>query len=132
MDFQVAVLCDAATDYEGKLCVLGVFDTIAAAALPASHPQCSVAFRIVFRKEDEGTHQFVLTIVDEDGSAIIPSIEANLEIRLPEEIFFLSRNLVLNLHQLKFEREGAHSIDVSINGRPEISIPLQIKTIPRG
>lgn len=132
MDFQVAVLCDAATDYEGKLCVLGAFDTIAAGSLPAFHPQCSVAFRIVFRKEDEGAHQFTLTIVDEDGNAIVPSIEANLEIRLPEEIFFLSRNLVLNLHQLKFAREGSHSIDVSINGRPEISIPLQIKVLQRG
>jgi hypothetical protein len=35
MNIQVAVLCDAATDDNGKLNLLGAFDTIYAPQLPA-------------------------------------------------------------------------------------------------
>jgi hypothetical protein len=48
MTIQVAVLCDAATDYNGKLNLLGTFDTIYAPEMPMQHPQCAVAVRIAF------------------------------------------------------------------------------------
>jgi hypothetical protein len=130
MDIQVAALCDSAADYSGKLCLLGVFDTILASALPAVHPQCAIAFRIVFRREDEGRHRFLLNIVDEDGKSIVPSLEAAMEIEMQEDCFFVSRNLVLNLHQLQFEKEGLYSVDVTINDQPEISIPVQVRLPP--
>jgi hypothetical protein len=55
MDIQAALLCDSATDYRGKLCILGTFDTIITQNLPSTHPHCSIALRIVFRDSDEGT-----------------------------------------------------------------------------
>src|SRR5271156_3834845 len=48
MNIQVAVLCDAATDDNGKLNLLGAFDTIYTQQLPAVHPQCSIALRVTF------------------------------------------------------------------------------------
>jgi hypothetical protein len=54
MNIQVAVLCDAATDDNGKLNLLGSFDTIYAPQLPAVHPQCAVALRVTFMSGDEG------------------------------------------------------------------------------
>ena len=39
MNIQVAVLCDAATEENGKLNLLGAFDTIIAQQIPATHPQ---------------------------------------------------------------------------------------------
>jgi hypothetical protein len=53
MDVQVAVLCDSAVDYRGKLCILGTFDTIFTTQLPAVHPHCSIALRLIFRDDDE-------------------------------------------------------------------------------
>src|SRR5678810_1304897 len=75
MNIQVAVLCDAATDDNGKLNLLGAFDTIFTQQLPAIHPQCSIALRITFGNEDEGNHQIKLNFVDADGQAIMPSME---------------------------------------------------------
>ena len=54
MDIQIAVLCDAATDNNGKLNLLGAFDTIFTSQLPAIHPQCSIALRMTFNKVEEG------------------------------------------------------------------------------
>ena len=130
MEIQVAVLCDAAVDYDGKLCLMGTFDTIVAPALPALHPQCSVALRILFRKEEEGPHKVSVLFVDEDGHSIVPPMETSFEVELPDELFFLTRNLILNLQQLPFARPGAYSIDLSVDGRQMASIPLQIRVIP--
>ena len=72
MNIQVAVLCDAATDDNGKLNLLGAFDTIYAPQLPAVHPQCSVALRVTFMSGDEGERKLKLNFVNADGRAIMP------------------------------------------------------------
>jgi len=127
MEIQVAALCDAAADYDGKLCLLGAFDTIVAAALPAVHPQCSVALRILFRKEEEGFHTVSVFFVDEDGHSIVPPMETSFDVELPDDLFFSTRNLILNLQQLPFAHHGAYSIDVSVDKRQMASIPLQVR-----
>jgi hypothetical protein len=80
VDIQIAALCDAAADYEGKLSLLGAFDTIIASTLPAVHPQCALALRIVFRKEEEGAHQLRLSFVDEDGRIVVPVLETAMDV----------------------------------------------------
>jgi len=74
MDIQVAVLCDAATDYNLKLNILGTFDTIYTAQLPAIHPQCSIALRMTFSKGEEGAHKVKLNFVDEDGKLVMRAL----------------------------------------------------------
>jgi len=129
MEIHVATLCDSAVDYDRKLCLLGAFDTIVTSALPAIHPQCSVALRILFRKEEEGPHSVSVHFVDEDGRAIVPPMETSFEVELAEDVFFATRNLILNLQQLPFARQGAYSIDVTVDKRQVASIPLQVRLI---
>jgi hypothetical protein len=127
MDVQVAVLCDAAADYGGKLNILGTFDTIMTQQLPAVHPQCSIALRIVFSRIEEGTHKVKLNFVDEDGRFIMPSIDMSAEVAFPGEGSFLSRNFIINIQHLKFEKAGQYAIAVAIDGRHETSIPLHVR-----
>jgi hypothetical protein len=129
MDVQVAVLCDAATDYGGKLNLLGTFDTIMAAQLPAVHPQCSIALRIVFNRIEEGPHKLRLNFVDEDGRAIMPSIELPAEVNFPGDANILSRNFIINIQHLKFDKGGHYAIDVALDGRHETSIPLHVRLV---
>jgi hypothetical protein len=130
MDIQVAVLCDAATDYNLKLNILGTFDTIYAAKMPAIHPQCSIALRMTFNKGEEGTHSVTLNFVDEDGKLVMPSIPINMEVAVPDDSIFISRNAIVNIQQLKFEKPGLYSIDIAMDGRQEGSIPLLVKEMP--
>ncbi len=129
MDVQVAVLCDAATDYAGKLNLLGTFDTIVTHQLPAVHPQCSVALRLVFSRIEEGQHKVRMNLVDEDGRAIMPGIELPADVVFPNDGNFLSRNFIINIQHLKFEKAGHYAIDIAIDGRHEASIPLQIRQL---
>lgn len=132
MTIQVAVLCDAATDYHGKLNLLGTFDTIITQQLPATHPQCSVALRIAFNRIEEGSHKIKMNFVDDDGKLVMPSIDMPIDIAVPADANFLVRNFIINIQQLKFERPGQYSVDIAMNGRHEMSIPLMVKHVPGG
>ena len=127
MNIQIAVLCDAATDYGGKLNILGAFDTIVTSHLPAVHPQCSIALRIAFSKIEEGSHKVKINFVDEDGRFVMPSIDMPADIVIPPEVSFLVRNFIINIQQLKFDKPGQYSIDVAIDGRQETSVPLFVR-----
>jgi hypothetical protein len=131
MEAQIAALCDSAMDYNGKLSLLGAFDTILAPDVPAVHPQCSVALRLLFRKEEEGRHALRVNFVDEDGKSIIPPMEAMMEVSLPDAFFFTTHNVVLNLQQIRFEKAGIYSVDIALDGRQIASVPLQIMRIQR-
>ena len=130
MNIQVAVLCDAATDDNGKLNLLGAFDTIYARELPAIHPQCAVALRVTFSSEDEGKHNLRLNFVDADGRSIMPDFPSiPVEVTLPEDMHFGTRNFIFNLQQLKFDEPGMYSVDVIVDDHPQASVPLTVKHV---
>jgi len=131
MNIQLAVLCDAATDDNGKLNLLGAFDTIYTQQLPAVHPQCSIALRVTFSSDDEGKHQLQLNFVDADGHSIMVNFPPiPVEVALPEDMHFGTRNFIVNLQQMKFENPGLYSIDISLDGQPQTSIPLLVRHNP--
>ena len=131
MNIQVAVLCDAATDDNGKLNLLGAFDTIYARELPAVHPQCSVALRVTFFNGDEGKHTLRLNFVDADGRSIMPDFPPiPVEVTLPDDVHFGTRNFIINIQQLKFDEPGLYSVDVSLDDQSQASIPLLVKHVP--
>ena len=131
MNIQVAVLCDAATDDNGKLNLLGAFDTIYTPQLPAVHPQCSIALRVTFSSNDEGKHLLQLNFVDADGRPIMANFPPiPVEVALPEDMHFATRNFIINIQQLKFENPGLYSIDLALDGQPQASIPLLVRHNP--
>ena len=130
MNIQVAVLCDAATEDNGKLNLLGAFDTIYTQQLPAVHPQCSIALRATFGHEDEGDHKLRLNFVDADGRAIMPSVDIPVQVVLPGDSLFGTRNFIVNIQQLKFENPGLYSIDVRLDDQSQTNVPLLVKHNP--
>jgi len=129
MTAQVAVFCDAATDERGKLSLLGAFDTLCSSQMPAVHPQCAVALRLTFTVADEGSHTLRVALVDPDGRAVLPPVQIPVEIALPEDLHFGTRNFIFNLQQVRFATPGIYSADVTLDDKPLISIPLQVRLI---
>ncbi len=123
MHIQVAVLCDAATENNGKLNLLGAFDAICAQQLPA----CSIALRMSFSQVEEGAHKLRLSFVDEDGKPIMPSIDQAVQITMPTDVHFVTCNFIVSIQQLRFQKPGNYAIDIALDGRQEASIPLMVK-----
>lgn len=131
MNIQVAVLCDAATNDNEKLNLLGAFDTIYTQSLPAVHLQCSVALRLTFTPGDEGHRQITLNFVNADGRAIIPPMDLPATIAIPDDAHFVTRNFIVNIQQLTFNEAGMFSLDIQLDGRLHASIPLLVKLMPQ-
>jgi len=128
MDIQIATLCDHAADYNGKMVISGTFETLAGREFPVVHPSCCLALRICVTPEDAGEHKMEISIIDEDGKKIDPKMpmKANFPVEMPDSISFLSRNIVLNLHGLKFEKEGVYFADIAIDGELMSRVPVRV------
>ncbi len=130
MNVELFVLCDAATDYQGKLNLLGTFDSIWAKQMPVVHPSCAVALRIRFLKIEDGEHKVKISIVDGDGKAVVRPVEAGVNIQFKNTpLTSMATNMILNLQGLNFPVYGEYSIDLAIDGRHEVSLPLYVNKI---
>ena len=135
MDIQIATLCDFAADYNGKLVISGTFDTLVARAVPVVHPACALAMRICFTPEDAGRHKLSINIIDEDGESLDPNnmpIEPEFEVQFPKNVPFLTRNIVLNLQGLRFQKMGIFSIDIGCDGEILVRLPLRVLQVNQG
>ena len=126
MDVELFALCDAATDYGGKLNLLGAFDSIWAKQFPVAHPHCAIALRVRFERIEDGTHRVRIGIMDEDGKPVVPTIEGSVVVKCPPNLLTVCANLVLNINGLKFEKPGRYAVDLALDGRHEKSLPLAV------
>lgn len=126
MNIEIFALCDAAADYGGKLNLLGTFDNLRSKKFPVAHPHCAVALRVRFEQIEEGAHPVRISIVDEDGKAIGPSVDGNIGVKFSANVHSVCANMVLNINGIQFEKPGRYSIDLAIDNRHEQSLPLTV------
>jgi hypothetical protein len=127
MKTEIFALCDAATEQQGKLNLLGSFDHLFARQEPITHPGCTVVLKLRFNKIEEGTHKIKITFGDEDGNPVMPTIEAPVAVVVPPNESTAVTNLILNIQQLKLSKFGEYSIDLAVDGRAESSLPLYVR-----
>lgn len=130
MKIEAFLLCDAATDYHGKLNVLGAFDCIFSKKMPTVHPACAVVLRLRFSRIEEGNHKIKINFINEDGKMIIPSLDQTIVVRFRHGFDSTAANLVINLQGVKFDSFGEYRIDLAIDNREEASLPFYVRQIP--
>lgn len=116
MDIEVFTICDSASDYAGRLCLLGVFDAFMTPQVPYVHPHCTVAVRIRVAQVEQGDHRLTLHIVDDDGNMIAPPLEGGFNVVVPPNERSAKINLVLNLEGLQLNRYGHFEINFAVDG----------------
>lgn len=129
MELLTAVICDSASDYNGKLCILGAFDTLGSSKFPIKHPHCTLALRFIFQAEDHGPHQFEIRFVNADGQELLPRgpLRFNVNVDpIPMDRYFVSRNLILNMQGLEIPAAGEYAFDLIKDGSALKRIPLQV------
>ena len=127
MQVQVASLCDFATEYQGKLCLMGAFDSIYARELPVVQP-CVLALRIQFTPDEAGRQKVRVHLHDAEGSDVFPEAEPEVDVNFIEGMPFVVRNLVLRLPALKFEKGGQYFFDIK-SGDGEILTTLPVMVL---
>lgn len=134
MEIQIATLCDSAADYGGKLSMLGAFDTIGGPEFPVVHNQCALAMRVSFDKAEEGEQKLSIRFMDSEGNPLSDPVEPVIPVRMPDDIDFMTRNLVLNMQRLKFDRPGVFTFEISGGGQLLAKVPLRVLQVqmPQG
>ena len=106
---------------------MGAFDTLCARSFPVVHPQCSLALRLLFAPEEAGSHQLAVRCVGPDGREVLPPFEPKVDVAFPSAFVpFVTRNVVLNLQRVAFERAGLYRWDVTCDGIPAATVPLRV------
>jgi len=130
----MALLADAATvDVSGKLNILGIFDRISVAELPAHHPHLSLVLRLTASMGEAGHHKIEIVLKDPAGSRLMgmngefvvgpgPALSGG-QVTIPQ---------VLNIERLVFPKQGRYSFNVSLDGEHHASIPLFVHDMGGG
>ena len=124
MRVELLAICDAATDCQGRLNILGVFEGIAAPKLPVLRDRCSIVTRMRFACDEAGAHQLRIALRNKKGVLLVPELKARFNVKRPAGNGSVAANLVLNLNKLKIEEFGCHEIALFIDDKMVESIPL--------
>jgi hypothetical protein len=131
MKVEIFSLCDAATDNQGKLNILGTFDQIYAAKMPVVHPACAIALRLRFDKMEEGIHRVNLELVNPDGLPVFRPMKGEVHPRMAEDVESVAVNLILNFQHLKFDEYADYQINLAIDDVGMAVLPLRVRAMPR-
>ena len=81
---------------------------------------------------EEGARQLRLNFVNADGRSIMPNFPPiPVEVRLPDDVHFVTRNFIVNFQNLQFSEAGLYSVDVRLDDKSQGNIPLSVKYTPR-
>jgi Family of unknown function (DUF6941) len=130
MKVTLAVLADAANiTREGKLNIMGIFDSIQAQQFPVAHPQMQLVMRFeADLAESREPNKVGVQLMDEDGKKLFAlSGEFALGPLRPGEP--VGSNHILTINMLKFERPGDYEFKISINNELKAEVPLKVLQI---
>ena len=128
MKIAFALLADAANlSQEGKLNILGVFDAVHVASLPAVHPRAHLVARISGTRSDVGTHAMTLSWRGPNGTTIW-STSGELRVEAPPSgLEEMDLPFVAAL-DLPVDRPGTFTLAIAIGGREMAVVPLQVRS----
>lgn len=130
MNVDVFTLCDFATAESGdRMTIVGTFNSIRAREAPVVHPFCALAVIMRFQKIEEGTKKIRVSLIDLDGRPIIPTLDAQLNVRVNPDDSDTSLPLVLVIQQISLPRFGEYWFDLAVDGRREATIPLYVRQV---
>lgn len=121
-----ALFADAANlSQEGKLNVLGVFDALHVASVPAVHPRATLVVRLKASPEDSGTHALSLTWLSPAGEEIWAS-NGEVEVHTPPAGAVEVDIPVIAAIDLPIAEGGLHVMRIELDGEVEAEVGLHV------
>ena len=118
MDLQITTLCEHAADYQGKLVIVGTFDTMMSPQYPARLEKWVLALRLSADREEEGEHELGIRFVGgPDDKDLFDPIQTNLQVSIGEQSLpFITRNIIVMLDEVVLPGSGIYRLEITIDG----------------
>lgn len=126
MKIELFTLCDYAQENDGKLTLVGTFDTIIAREFPCTHPSLYIVVRLRYDLWEFGRHQFRIETRDLDGDQVMPPVTGTMEVRGVGNATAVS-HIVFNLANARFKAPGVVSFTLYLDDRETASLPLYVR-----
>lgn len=126
MHIQFALFADAANvSQEGKLNVLGVFDALQVAQLPALHPRATFVMRCKALPADEGHHEMALAWVNPESKALWTTTGTLQVGTAPDGTGEIDLPLIAQI-DLPLDVAGLYEMRVALDGEEVARVPLTV------
>jgi hypothetical protein len=128
MHVSFALFADAANlSQEGKLNILGVFDALQVATLPAVHPRAHLVVHLKGSGTDTGTHTVSFRWLSPSGQELWNS-SGDLNVGAPPPgITEMDLPLIAQL-DLPMDAAGSYSMAIAIDGQHTMDVGVQVRT----
>jgi hypothetical protein len=135
MHVSFALFADAANlSQEGKLNILGVFDALQVASLPAIHPRAHLVVHLKGTGVDMGSHTVSFKWLSPSGQELWNS-SGDLNVGAPPPgVAEMDLPLIAQL-DLPMDAAGAYTMAIAIDGNHTLDVGIQVRTaaqIPAG
>ena len=127
MKITLTVLADYANiTREGKLNILGIFDTIHAQNFPMTHPQMQLVMRFEADIAEEGkTKKLEIKLMDDDGKTLFV-LNGGFTLGQGQAGEAMISNQILTINMMKFENAGNYEFKILINDELKTEVPLRV------
>jgi hypothetical protein len=131
MEIPFAVIADGANvSREGKLNILGIFDTIHARSFPVTHAEMKLVLRVVAAPDEAGMeHAIEIKLLDDEGGAVL-GMKANVVPRSVPEGKPLRLDQVVSMHNVTFKKPGKYHFSIMVDGDQKAALPLTVNEAP--
>ncbi len=132
MDVALAVLADYANiSREGKLNIMGIFDTIFSPQFPATHPQAQLIIRFEADiSEAETKKSLEIRLIDEDGKTLM-TVPGEMVLGKAQAGEQLKSEGLVTMNNMVFPRAGRYEFKILVNGEHKATVPLKVLELPR-
>jgi len=126
MKVELFSFCDFAQENNGKLSIIGTFDTIISRNFPCVHPQLSIVIRLRFDLWEFSNHHFRIESHDLDGEISFEPIKGNVDVQGAGNATAVS-HLVFSISNLHLKKSGIFNFVLYVDEKEVMSIPLYVR-----
>jgi hypothetical protein len=138
MDVALAVLADFAnSSADGKLNILGIFDTVYAEQYPAAHPEMKLVVRFGIHPAEIGQKKHIEIQLRTDQGQRVFRFTVELDLIEPKEGQrvpageMITTDSILGINGLRIDAAGTYEFVILVNGEVKASVPLKAVLRPR-
>ena len=130
MEVTLAVLADGANlSREGKLNLLGIFDTICARTFPTTHPQMQLVLRFEAGPEEAGGTRAIEVQFLAADDRVLFRIPGALTVQARAFGDRVRMDQILTLNNVQLEQPGRYRFQIVVEGVPRAVVPLQVEEL---